>query len=62
MTAAEELKMMLGMAQRHARAMHEHREMVEVEAQKMISAARERTAEGMGEMNGKGYGMLKIRE
>ena len=60
MTAAGELKIVLEMAERHAQAMCEHREMVEVQAQKKISAVRERTTEGMGEMIGKGYGKLKF--
>ena len=56
MTAGDEYRMMLVMAEKHAREMSEHREMVEEETQKRRMEAREKAVEGMEEMIETGHG------
>ena len=61
MTPGDEYRMMLGMAERHAHEMSEHRKMVEVETRERRREAREETLEGMEEMMEKAQGMRMIR-
>ena len=50
MSAGDEFRMMLVMAEKHARDMSEHREMVEEETQKVRKEAREKVVVEMEEM------------
>ena len=50
MSAGDEYRMMLVMAERHAREMSEHKETVEEEIQKRRREARKKVVEGMEEM------------
>ena len=56
MSAGDEFRMMLVMAEKHAREVSEHREMVEKETQKGRKEAREKVVVEMEEMIEKGYG------
>ena len=56
MSAGDEYRMMLLMAEKHAREMSEHREMVEEETQKGRKEAREKVVVEMVEIIEKGYG------
>ena len=56
MSAGDEYRMMLLMAEKHAREMSEQREMVEEETQKGRKEAREKVVVDMVEMIEKGYG------
>ena len=58
MTAGDEYRMMLMMAERHAQEMSEHRKMVEKETRERRREARERIVEGMEEMIEKGHGKV----
>ena len=60
MTPRYEYRMMLGMAERHAHEMSEHRKMVEDETRERRREAREKTLEGMEEMIEKAQGMRMI--
>ena len=61
MTAGDEYRMMLGMAERQAQEMSEHRKMVEEETRERRREAREKTVEGMEEMMGKAQGTLMLK-
>ena len=56
MSAGDEHRTMLVMAEKHAREVSEHREMVEEETQKGRKEAREKVVVEMEEMIEKGYG------
>ena len=56
MSAGDEHRMMLRMAENHVLEASKHREMVEEKAQKGINEAREKVVMEMGEMIEKGYG------
>ena len=56
MSAGDEYRMMLMIAEKHAHEASEHREMVEEETQKGIKEAREKVVMEMEEMIEKGYG------
>ena len=56
MSAGDEYRMMLMMAEKHVLEASQHREMVEEEAQKGIKETREKVAMEMKEMIEKGYG------
>ena len=56
MSAGDEYRMMLMMAEKHAHEVSEHREMVEEETQNGIKEAREKVVMEMEEMIEKGYG------
>ena len=58
MSAGDEYRMMLMMAEKHVREASDHREMVEEEAQKGIKETREKVAMEMEEMIEKGYGIV----
>ena len=58
MTPGDEYRMMLGMAERHAHGMGEHRKMVEVETRERRRESREKTLEGVQEMMEKAQGMM----
>ena len=53
--------MTLGMAERHAQEMCEHRKMVEEETRERRREAREKTVEGLEEMVEKAQGKLMLR-
>ena len=61
MTAGDEYRMMLGMAERHAQEMSEHRKMVEEETRERRREARERTVEGTEEKMEKAQGTLMLK-
>ena len=56
MSAEDEYRMMLRMAENHVLEASKHREMVEEKAHKGIKEARAKVAREMGEMIEKGYG------
>ena len=60
MSAGDEYRMMLRMAEKHAREASKHREMVEEKAQKEINEAREKVVMEMGEMIEKGCGNVTL--